>query len=174
MKIALIGTHGTGKTTLAKEISKRLNIPYIPETAVEVNEMLGLPLYPNSTAETQFVIFINQLMKEYTYDEGVFDRCLLDNIAYSSAQDLNEDIIDAMANIARVMAKKFDFIFLVTRFTEKIEDNGYRDTGLLGQMDIEHIILILLQSLDLKYYLIYERDLSTRIEKIIDIIENFK
>ena len=41
IKIALTGTHGIGKTTLAKQLSERLGIPYLDEVARKVARIYG-------------------------------------------------------------------------------------------------------------------------------------
>ena len=170
MKIVFTGTHGVGKTTLAKKISKLINIPYIEETALEMkSEYSTLSLYPNTNEQTQLMIFLRQLFKENKHHVGIFDRCLFDCIAYSVASNLfGEDIIKEMIDIATQKTKEFDYIFLVTRFADNVPYAWYRDLDCNGAMFIESIIVSLLQSF--KYYVIYEKSFDERVEKIMDVI----
>ena len=172
MKICFTGSHGVGKTTIAKEISNRLNLSYVPETAVYVKNKYDLPLFPYCTAKTQITIFLKQLENELLIKNGIFDRCLLDVIAYSIHQNLfNDKILCMMIDMSKKMAKKFDYIFLVTRYKDVIDKTCYRDDDLKKHMEIEHLIEHLLMHFDLRYYLIYEKPLSDRIEKVISILK---
>ncbi len=171
MKIAFIGSHGTGKTTLAKEVAKRLSTRYISETALHVKS-LGYKLFPNTDERTQLMIFLHQLNNEMKFTSGVFDRCLLDNVAYSIEANLfNNDIINEMLKITLDMLNRFDYIFLVTRFSDKIEKNEYRDDDLQKHMKIESIIVDLLHRYFIKHYLIYEKTLDERVDKILNTIQ---
>jgi len=171
MKICFIGSHGVGKTTIAKEIACRLNLTYVPETAIYVKNKYDLPLFPHCTEETQKAIFLKQLKNELLIRSGVFDRSLLDVLAYSIHQNLFDDkILCSMVNITREMIKRFDYIFLVTRFKDAIDKTRYRDNDFKKHMEIEHLMEHLLTCFDLKYYLIFEKNLSDRILTILDLI----
>jgi len=129
MKIGFIGAHGTGKTYLARRLSSYLELPLISETAREVSLQFNLPLFPNNTVELQRLIFLRQLKKELTYKRGVFDRTLIDNLAYLqrfvyapreniSAREFNE-----MLAIAYTLLDEYEFLFFCT---------VSRKTGIVG------------------------------------------
>lgn len=81
-RIAIVGSFSTGKTTLAEVLSRRLDLPLLPETAREVVE-LGFKLDKDATPETETLIFLKQYNNELSFPEFVGDRSLLDVMAYA-------------------------------------------------------------------------------------------
>lgn len=81
-RIVIVGSFSTGKTTLAEELSRRLDLPLLPETAREVVE-LGFKLDKDATPETEALIFLKQYNNELSFPEFVGDRSLIDVMAYA-------------------------------------------------------------------------------------------
>jgi GTPase SAR1 family protein len=86
-KIAFIGSHGVGKTTLCFDLAfrlKRLDIPV--DIVKEVARHCPLPINEDTTLEAQAWIFHSQIAEEIAvaalYDAVVCDRSVLDNYAY--------------------------------------------------------------------------------------------
>lgn len=87
MKIAFIGTHGVGKTTLCYDLAaalKRLDLSV--DLVKEVARRCPLPINRDTTAQAQEWILHNQIAEEielaFRYDVVVCDRSVLDNYAY--------------------------------------------------------------------------------------------
>ena len=178
MKIGFIGAHGTGKTYLARRLSSYLELPLISETAREVSLQFNLPLFPNNTVELQRLIFLRQLKKELTYKRGVFDRTLIDNLAYlqrfvyAPHENISTREFNEMLAIACMMIDNYDFLFLCT-VSRKIGiiGDGIRDTDVEKAIEIEHIINnLLMECEDVSYIVLYEDDIEKRWEKIIEVI----
>lgn len=77
-KIAIVGSHSCGKTSLVKALSKRIEIPIIHEIAAT--------FIPESRAhiDTQYKIMRKQIDTEQEYKSFLSDRSVLDNLAYST------------------------------------------------------------------------------------------
>jgi nicotinamide riboside kinase len=82
LRIVIVGSFSTGKTTLAELIARRLELPLLPETAREV-AALGFKLDREATPETETLIFLKQYNNELSIPEFVGDRSLLDVMAYA-------------------------------------------------------------------------------------------
>jgi len=82
LRIAIVGSFSTGKTTLAEALSRRLDLPLLPETAREVVE-LGFKLDKDATPETEALIFLKQYNNEISESQFVGDRSLIDVMAYA-------------------------------------------------------------------------------------------
>jgi AAA domain len=81
-RIAIVGSFSTGKTTLAEELARKLDLPLLPEVAREVVE-LGFKLDKDATPETEALIFLKQFNNELSEPEFVGDRSLIDSLAYA-------------------------------------------------------------------------------------------
>ncbi|GJM45284.1 MAG: hypothetical protein DHS20C21_21260 [Gemmatimonadota bacterium] len=87
MKIALIGTHGVGKTTLCFELAARLKRRDISvELVTEIARECPLPINRDTTLDAQTWILHTQCAREIAAagNDGcvVCDRSVLDNYAY--------------------------------------------------------------------------------------------
>lgn len=81
-RIAIVGSFSTGKTTLAEELARYLDLPLLPETAREVVD-LGFKLDKDATPETEALIFLKQYNNELSTSDFVGDRSLVDVMAYA-------------------------------------------------------------------------------------------
>lgn len=77
-KIAIVGSHSCGKTSLVKALAKRIEIPIIHEIAAT--------FIPESRAhiDTQYKIMQKQIETEKKYKSFLSDRSVIDNLAYST------------------------------------------------------------------------------------------
>lgn len=87
MKIALIGTHGVGKTTLCFELAARLKrLDRSVHLVTEVARDCPLPINRDTTLDAQSWILHSQCARELAAgkdaDVVVCDRSVLDNYAY--------------------------------------------------------------------------------------------
>ena len=146
MKIAFIGTHGVGKTTLCFELAaclKRLDISV--DVVKEVARNCPLPINRDTTIPAQQWILHTQVAREIElvpdFEAIVCDRSVLDNYAYmvhaSGRQAALEPfLIDwlrtytLLVRVPVVAAPSFD---------------GTRDTSVTFQSEIDRILADLLR-----------------------------
>src|ERR1700722_20868891 len=88
MKVYLIGSHATGKTTLARHISQQFQLPMIAEVArvvlAENEYQLDTLRADLSLVDSyQEQVYHRQILEEAKYDSFVSDRSILDILAYS-------------------------------------------------------------------------------------------
>ena len=87
LKVAFIGSHGVGKTTLSFELAARLKrLDYPVDMVKEVARSCPLPLNRDTTVEAQAWILYTQVAREiegaWNHRVLVCDRSVLDNYAY--------------------------------------------------------------------------------------------
>lgn len=151
MRVAVTGTACVGKSTFINDfLSNWKDIFIAPERSYrDVLRESGLSHSKQTNKETQQVILdtmLEQHMK-YTRDDNViFDRCPLDNIAYSlysydkNLSDIDEDFIESCIPLVRECMKFIDIIFYIPYDPNiKIQDNGTRDTDLQYIKDVDAI-----------------------------------
>lgn len=123
MRIAVVGTHGVGKTTLAKWISEEYQIPLLSEQA---GHLLKTD-FPFFETERDFEVFKqfqetvldNQIKEESDNWSGfVADRSILDSLAYVHVRTLIERdfgnwLEDYRHRIVKSMIGRYDVLFFV-------------------------------------------------------------
>ena len=139
MRIAISGTGNSGKTTLVKSFLYTWTNYITPEkTYRDVIEEKNLQHSSNTTTETQSEILnfmIDQLQGHNREDNVIYDRCPLDNIAYSmwcnekGVKGFTKKHVSAQIDLMRESMRHLDVIFLC-RFdsNQAVKDDGFRDT----------------------------------------------
>src|SRR3989338_520019 len=136
MKIAFIGTHGTGKTTLSHsltaELKKRgINAAMINETA----RKCSLPINEKGSFATQMWIMSAQICDELEtmqkYSHIVCDRSVFDTYIYAIITECANELIEKLSDD---WIKSYDFLFKVPIVHELMED-GIRSTDKKFQRD---------------------------------------
>ena len=141
LKIAFIGTHGVGKTTLSFELAARLKRMDCPVDMVkEVARSCPLPLNRETTVEAQAWILYTQVAREI---EGaaihralVCDRSVLDNYAYLVERFGRLEPLDT---VVRSWLPSYALLAWVPVLGDPQFD-GVRDTDRLYQRRIEETI----------------------------------
>lgn len=147
MKIAFIGTHGVGKTTLCYELAARVKKQGVDADIVkEVARSSPLPINQRTTVDAQLWILHTQIAREIELesrsDVVICDRSVLDNYAYlchscgrqPGAEQLVEDWIGS-----------YELLFRVPLGSARISRDGVRDTDPVFQRAIDRLVQDLLQ-----------------------------
>ncbi len=158
MRIAFSGTGNSGKTTLVKSFVHTCKNYTTPEKTYRgVLEEENLPHSSKTTTKTQEKIlnFMIEQVQEADKDSNIiFDRCPLDNIAYSmwcnekKVKGFTNSYVAKQIELMRESMRFLDIIFLC-RFDESqvVEDDGFRDTDKEFIKEVDNIF----QSLYLQY-----------------------
>jgi hypothetical protein len=101
LKLAFVGTHGVGKTTLCFDLAsqlKRLDLGV--EIVKEVARRCPLPINENTTLDAQAWILHTQIAEELEatalYEAVICDRSVLDNYAYLVARQGRREDLDGL------------------------------------------------------------------------------
>lgn len=101
LKIAFVGTHGVGKTTLCFDLAAQLKrLDLAVDLVKEVARRCPLPINEATTFDAQAWILHTQVAEEIAaaalYDVVVCDRSVLDNYAYLVAKVGRRPELDAL------------------------------------------------------------------------------
>jgi predicted ATPase len=169
MKVAFIGTHGVGKTTLCFDLAaclKRLDISV--DVVKEVARGCPLPINRDTTSAAQEWILHTQIAKEIElaarYEAIVCDRSVVDNYAYlvhaTGRRVELEPVIRAwmstytlLVKVPVIAAPSFD---------------GTRDTSVEFQLAIDRLIDELLDEFGLARLALPATDRDAWIEAVLD------
>jgi nicotinamide riboside kinase len=152
MKVAFIGTHGVGKTTLCFDLASGLERQGISVDLVkEVARLSPLPINRKTSLDAQTWILMSQVAEEIRsasqHDVVVCDRSVLDNYAYMlfacGRQKPFERFVDHWM-------KTYDLLFKVP-ISGAASADGVRDTDEFFMLSIDHLVDTLLAERRLPY-----------------------
>ena len=157
MKIAITGTHSTGKTTYINDFLKKWKMYETPNDSYrDLIKNNNIPHSKNGTEESQKQILnylVDQAIELTKKDFVITDRCVLDNLAYTSWLNINGKISDKFLEETRTIVKEtlkfYDIIFFVplTKVAEvPLEDNELREVDPVYREEIDNIFKAFRQS----------------------------
>ena len=149
MKIAFIGTHGVGKTTLCYDLAASLKRRDLTvELVREVARECPLPINRETTIKAQAWILHTQiaweLQAEAKAEVVVCDRAVLDNYCYLRRAAPGEPHVKVLESLVREWLPTYDVLFRVPIVGDPSFD-GVRDTDLAFQHDIDALLLATLE-----------------------------
>ncbi|MFI5180179.1 MAG: AAA family ATPase [Thermoanaerobaculia bacterium] len=150
MKVAFIGTHGVGKTTLCYDLAAGLKKRDLTvELVREVARECPLPINRDTTVKAQAWILHTQiaweLQAEAKADIVCCDRSVLDNFCYLKRAATGDPLVHVLESLVRSWTATYDVLFRVPIVGEARFD-GVRDTDLLFQREIDELIAATLGS----------------------------
>ncbi len=141
LKLAFVGSHGVGKTTLCFDLAsqlKRLDLGV--DLVKEVARRCPLPINEETTADAQAWILHTQIAEEIaaaaTYEVVVCDRSVLDNYAYLVARIGRRAELDPLVGS---WIRSYDALFKVP-VLEPPSFDGTRAVSRNFQMEIDGTI----------------------------------
>ncbi len=145
MKIGIMGSHGTGKSTKALVLAGeyKINNPELNVKIVtEVARQCPFPVNKHTTKLAQQWIFHEQLKvelsEEFYSDILVCDRTILDNLAYSRWAGF-VDLVRLCLPMALDWMPSYNKLYFL-RPNKPPASNGFRSTDLKFQADIDQIL----------------------------------
>jgi nicotinamide riboside kinase len=140
-KIAFIGTHGVGKTTLCYDLAAALKKQgVVVDIVKEVARLSPLPINRQTSLDAQMWILSTQIAEEIRsavhHDVVVCDRSVLDNYAYLVLATRRQRWLEPLVN--RWM-KTYDLLVKVP-IVGSPSDDGVRDTDELFMRSIDSLV----------------------------------
>lgn len=145
MKVAFIGTHGVGKTTLCFDLAARMKrLDLSVDIVKEVARQCPLPINRQTTLDAQLWILHRQIAEEIgtrsQYEAVVCDRSVLDNYAYLVHRLGHRTELEPMVHD---WARTYDGLFKVP-IIQAPRFDGTRDVSAAFQYEIDETIESLL------------------------------
>lgn len=172
MKIAFIGTHGVGKTTLCYDLVAALKKQNVHVDVVkEVARLSPLPVNRKTSFESQMWILTTQIAEEIrsasAHDVVVCDRSVLDNYAYMKFACGRNKPVERLMD---AWMKTYDLLFKVPLAGPASAD-GFRDTDEVFMRGIDGIVDELLKAHRIPYELLAQGQRDTWIQHVREAVE---
>jgi nicotinamide riboside kinase len=169
MRIALSGSGGTGKSTLAGEISKRYGIPLIPEYAREVALEMKIEnirkMSPDMSFEYQCQILERKISEEDKHETFIADRSTVDTMAYYlrwCSREIDDTKNKAYVDRCVERLKTYDQIIVLPPIIP-LEADGFRSAKVYYQQEIHYLIVGILVAKGVKWSTLSEVDMEKRV-----------
>lgn len=160
MRVYFIGSHSSGKTTLARYVKDKYNLPMITEVARAILSEKELHLDSLRTNldvvdDYQSQIFWRQLEEESKYSDFVSDRSF-DCLAYAAQHSrVLKKLIESneLAEYIDTIQKDDATIFFVRPNRATLKDDGIRESlSWDGVVQIDSMIKFMLQMWNIKHF----------------------
>src|SRR5512140_1309218 len=171
MKLAFIGTHGVGKTTLCYDLASALKRQGVNVDMVkEVARLSPLPINRKTSLEAQMWILTTQVAEEIRSatqaDVVVCDRSVLDNYAYMTFACGRQKAIE---RFVEYWLKTYDLLFKVP-ISGAASADGVRDTDEFFMRNIDTLVDTLLNEKKIPYERLPEGQRDTWIEVVKETV----
>lgn len=179
MKVYFTGCHGSGKTTCARYVAQRYNLPIITEVARMVLSEKELQIdslrYDIKTVnEYQSDVFYRQLIEEKNHTSFVSDRSGIDSLAYSAQHTtiLSELIWSPeLTTYLDILRQPDSILFFVRPCKATLKADGVRENITFeGAVAIDAQIKLLYEMWDLRYFQINTDNMQERVRLIDNVL----
>jgi len=184
IRIGLMGSSCSGKTTTARIMAKKLNL----ELQEEIESMLlaewisfgkianKTDLYPELLKELQEQALNTREQNSILIRRGISDRTTAELLVYNRLRVqryFSADYAEDFTQRCEIVMRTYTHLFLFPRGVLLLEDNGVRTMDLDYQKKVHNSLLDVLNEFDLSYIpLSYER--LTRDQRVQEVTEWLK
>lgn len=175
MKIAIIGTHSTGKTTLCKLLLAELQMRgYKAKLLPEFARKCPFPINEETTLEAQAWIQEEQIKQEALLHKEkeimICDRASIDNLAYMQAAAKGSDILP-FTNTAIAHAGSYAHLFKTSCLNLAAKEDGIRTTDGAFRSKIDEEISSLLDAHAIAYHtLAAHMDYTQHVQDMLEML----
>ncbi|HLD28669.1 MAG TPA: ATP-binding protein [Patescibacteria group bacterium] len=167
MRIAIVGAHGVGKTTLSQKLAIELGLPILPDVAIEAHDK-GFAISENTPPEIQFWMFGRQLELERLTGKFIADKCLMDYSVYADILFDDQRVKELLSEMIRRNTKYSHVFYLPIEFP--IKNNGIRSLDPEFQKRVNDRYLEILNDWGIEHHTI-SGSLDDRFNQVLKFIK---
>ena len=178
MKVYFVGSHSTGKTTLARHVSQTYSLPLITEVARMVlseseYQLDSLRYDLDLVDKYQKEVFFRQLTEETKHQDYVSDRSF-DNLAYAAQHSrILPELLSSpeLESYLQSLMAPDSFIFFVRPGKATLKADGVRESLTWdGVVAIDAQIKFMLEMWRLRYFQISVDNMQERIRLVDSVL----
>lgn len=177
MRVYFVGSHSSGKTTLARYVSEKYKLPLLTEVARKIVAERELQI-DNLRSDIDLVdsyqteVFYRQIEEEKKLDSFVGDRSLLDCLSYSFQHSRVGEVLATEPMLKLYLERlKHDVVFFVRPTKSTLKSDGVREETNWDQIvSIDAMIKLLLGMYSIPYFQIDTSSAQERIKQIDNIL----
>ncbi|MFH1435266.1 MAG: ATP-binding protein [Pseudomonadota bacterium] len=176
MKVYFIGSHSTGKTTMARFVSSRYGVPMISEVARAVLAEMEIPLEGLRTDidlvnRYQTRVFEKQIEVERNYKAGFVSDRAFDSLAYTAEHaTVLASVMESKQFRDYMKLVREGTIFFLRPHSTLLSNDGVRETvNWEGVIRIDGMIKFLLEQFRFKYIPVQSLSMQERV-KIVEFV----
>ena len=171
VKVAFIGTHGVGKTTLCYDLASMLKrAGWNVDVVKEVARQSPLPINRQTSLDAQTWILMTQVAEEIRsasrHDAVVCDRSVLDNYAYMVLACGRQK---ALEPFLAAWMRSYDLLFKVP-IQGVVTPDGVRDTDEFFMRSIDQLVDKLLAEMKVPHEVLPAGDRAGWSERVKDVV----
>ena len=161
MKISISGAQCTGKTTLIANLKEKPQFKdyevYKSPTRI-LSQQYGMNFH-YANEKLQLATLILQMENAYKQGDGIFDRSIIDNLAYyeyfkvRGQTDILDNVHTFMYDCAYRLLKNIDIHFLLLPEIP-LKDDGVREVNEGQRIEVTNIIRKMLTDWDIEYIIL--------------------
>lgn len=173
MKIGFIGTHSTGKTTLAEclRTEEKFKDYFFDVNVTRWVRSLGFDINEKTNNTSQELNMVKRIAHLNSYDNIIADRTIIDVLAYSKAGrkygGITKESLEYQEELVLNNIQKYDFIFYLLPEID-IEYDGIRPTSPEYRVEIDQIINEYIKTYEINHHVL-KGSVRERINKIMEI-----
>lgn len=178
-RIALVGSHGVGKTTIMKKVQTKLqnktNIVYINEVFRDVFAEAQLnPIIKKAREDLTLAVYAKQLYLEsiakYNHNCLLIDRSVYDAFIYNDTIK-GSTYYNLSKKQAKDYLKTYTKVYLIEPSDREIENDGFRfDTSKENQLAIHTRFLSDVQNID-NLVIVNQEDQNKIVNEIVNLLQ---
>jgi hypothetical protein len=178
MKVYFIGSHSVGKTTLARYVSEKYQLPMITEVARMVlsekeYQLDSLRHNMDLVDEYQTSVFYRQMLEETKFQSFVSDRSF-DCLAYAAQHSRMLSVLlaeNGLKHYIELLRAPDVFIFFVRPSKATLKADGVREAiNWDGIVAIDAMCKFMLEMWGLKYFPINVDNMQERVRNIDNVL----
>ncbi len=177
MKIAVAGSHGTGKTSFAKGLAKKLKCKYIGDIVRDEAAPKHFEINEKTPPEVQVWLVARQWdLEKTTPEDWVADKCLFDYLVYgeivleNQASEKAAKVKEAIREIVKDNTN-YDLVFYLP-IEFPMELDGLRSPNDDFQKEVDRRYKKLLEEWGIKYIILpsFSKESASRAEAMLETI----